>query len=703
MATFVTALTAIMPQLLANLSTTLPQTGLSNPCLDYIVGFIDRASSMNYSDADKEMLYYSGKYFGELGLYKDCITKPNMTYYNVQLGVELIRQVVGICFTDQCNDNDWDEVQKALHKYLMDQIIAPGSGVEPMAPYFVLNVDKVYPREPPGLNDSYTLAFFVLFFGMLALVLYSTFHYFLKSRSKGRKSMEIQIQQEEAMDSLPGDQFEIERKKLLSRNLLRLFDIKSNLSDAAHYTLRHPGQLTVDLVRIVYSCFIAAYSTAFVEAMISKISQDKVENDYYNSGPADSNLQIILFLPEGFLFLTGYAGSLAAIRAFSRINLGAKKQNWWKIPICYFQLILKRFLRLMIGLMIASLFIWKFMPMIVKGPLRYTQLGCTNENFFSTILLWNNTFGGENKRMCHIFYYYLAMDFWMYLTLPAIVVVYLFLSKKLAGAVALGLGVASFVYLIIYLHHHQIREVHPYDGRWLVHVLADIFMHGLGFYLGMVCCFLQLPFIDGVDDPLSMTEDRPGSYFNMAAGKELSAREKSFHQFGEEEEVQKQPPEASRRSRINRFWEITGILNLLLFSASYYIYMNYLQNDSVNIQAWPQWKHTLFNSVGIFTIAVCPIFIIATICFRVGRPLLTFFSKNIYFGMLRSAYYETFICTMPFLLTIYFALQAVVYFDEPFVNSNIVWMTVAIVVVGVIIHYTITKPYLNLFTKVIHV
>lgn len=667
---------------LANLR---PVQGLSLACDGFLAGLANRVFSQKMTAQDKEVLYYSGKNFNEVGYYEDCIRKPHMNYWMIQIGVEYLRNPVGICMVDKCNDDDWkflhDKFKATIDKSLDD----PTSALYPAKDYFVLYFDKVYPVDHPGLKDSYAFFFVAFLFTILALVLYSTFYYFAKSKRRYPKNSENELEEEIHVKT---NQLEDQRKVLLHRPLLKFFDIRTNIRDASSYVLNHPGQLAADIIHIAFGAFTFIYWVPFIEASISKIGQDKVENDFYNSGPEDSNLQIILFLPEGYLFLTGYLCFLSAVRAFTRIEIGLRKQHWWRLVVCYVKLLVRRYLRLIFGFIFGSIFVWKMIPIVLSGPLKYTQFGCTDDNFFPSLFFINNRVVGNDKRMCASWYYFFAMNFRLYTLLPGIVLLYLFGARKIAASISALLGLASLVYSLVYIQHNNIRETHPYDGSWLAHVFWNTYMHAFSFFFGIICAIGQLTYIDNFKSKFDSRSSE--SYFDFNAGKDLGSLAGT---------VAVEPKNASGRIKRNRFWEIIFLVSLVLFSVDYYIYLQYWQNDDVTIKDWPQWRHTIFNTFGILGLAICPIFIVASICFRIDQPLLNLFSNNTVFGLLRSSYYELTVLGVPYLITLFFALQAMPYFDDPMVNGTIVWMTISALAFAVVLHLLIFKPLDNLAAR----
>jgi hypothetical protein len=589
---------------------------------------------------------------------------------------------------DKCSPTDWEFLEEKANEVIRKGLDDPTSPIYIARDYFVIYFDKVHPVDAPGLNDSYAF-FFVLFLGsLLAVVASSTIYYFIQSKRRLPKSLDKHIEEE---NQIITDQFEDRRKTILKRSLLQVFDIRTNIKDSTSYVVSHPGQLAADLLHFIFSTFTFAYIIPFIEAAISKVTTDKVMKDFYNSGPEDSNIQMILFIPEGYLFISAYLCTLSAVRAFSRVEVGMRKQHWWRLIICYFKLIISRYLRLAFGVLLGTLFIWKILPIVLTGPLRYTRLGCTDENFFSTLFFWNNHFAGNDKRMCGSWYYFFAMAFRLYTVVPALVLLFLFGARKSAHTICAVLGLTSLAYTVYYVQHNGIREVHTYDGRWLAKVFDDTYQHAFSYFLGVMCALWQLKAIDGFVSKYERREGDP--YFDFQSGRDLGSLANTV--------AQEQPSKSSGRVARPRLWEAVFTISLILFGVDYYIYVQYWQNDDVDIRSWPQWRHTLFNTFGVLILGLCPVFMLAAICFRVDQPLLKHFTSIKYFGLMRSSHYEMAVVGIPFLLVTFMALQAVPYFDDPMVNSSILWLTAGGLALSVFAHLVVFKPLRDLSSKIV--
>src|SRR3990167_4607494 len=77
--------------------------GVSLDCEKYLIGLAERvALERPLHTEDQYFLRYSGHMTDELGLFKGCTLAPNMTYPSCQLGVEVVREALGVCLSNKC-------------------------------------------------------------------------------------------------------------------------------------------------------------------------------------------------------------------------------------------------------------------------------------------------------------------------------------------------------------------------------------------------------------------------------------------------------------------------------------------------------------------------------------------------------------------------------------------------------------------------
>ena len=84
------------------------QAGLSTDCSNYLLGLPDRFSGKKpMMPADRAFALYSGRGLNEMGLFKDCVEEPDVAFYNLQIGPDLLRYCFGVCLSTLCSSGDW--------------------------------------------------------------------------------------------------------------------------------------------------------------------------------------------------------------------------------------------------------------------------------------------------------------------------------------------------------------------------------------------------------------------------------------------------------------------------------------------------------------------------------------------------------------------------------------------------------------------
>ena len=658
--------------------------GLSKPCREYIDGIWLRViNQKNLKPQDREFFLYSGRWANEMGYYERCKKQTNMTYYNLQLGIDVIRAALGVCFSDVCTEPDWRWAEQELRDWIQQTINHPNNSYYIARDYIVVDFKKVYPADSqsPGFQDSYVLFFAVLVLVPLGFTALATIKASLIGKSRTATSFKLK--------PLSRDAFDAYKQNILKMPVLEAFNLRRHLRDAKNYPILSAGQLTVDIVRFFYCVFVFAYEVPFVHAEVSKISADAKENAYYNTGPADSNLQIVLFLPTGFLAIGGYTAVLSVLRAFRRQQLAGRRlaEAWWKCSLCSAALFVKRYLRHAVGFLLSAVFVWKLVPQVLAGPMRDTDLGCTDQNFWPSLLLCNNDFAGNGKRMCGMWLWYLAIDFRLFLLVPLIAACHLY-SKRTALGFCAVLMVSSLTASIWYNQKNGIREVHPYIGNWMTDVMTNPYFNGCSYFFGVLV-------------GLAETARVQRKLLDEAAEKSI--------EIHEDDVIVQQADDILRAERNNEgpgtrlFWLVVGGISLGVLSTTLYVYYCLIQNDDVDIRAWPQWRHTAFNTAGIWVIGVFPIAVVASVCHLFERRLKSLFSRNRAFGILRSLYFEMLVVGIPFLLTLLFALENVPFFDPYLVNCSIPWEICIALAIAAAVHFTVTKPIDILVNKIIWV
>ena len=668
---------------------------LSQACGQYLEGFFVRiVTRKNLKPEDHELIRYSGRWTNELGQFENCVRHPNMSYYNIQIGIDVLREALGVCMTDKCTAADWAYLH-AQFKALLDKSMSqPSSPYYAARDYFKVDFTRVHPPDPAPLRDAHALTFLLLVAAMLCLVLYATVRNFV-ARS-GRRAAS-------AFDGATPDRDLFQQAKLsrIAMPLLDAFDLRRNLADLSRYPVHSATQFSIDFTRLLYYILIFAFQIPFVHSEVSKVLVDKTQSTYYSSGPTAATVQAILFLPLGLLCVGGYTATHSVFRSLQRFGLQGFRQSWWKYVSCYVGFVIRRYLRLVFGLALGALYAWKILPLVARGPMRSTDLGCTPQNFLSSALLIKNDFAGNDKRMCGIWYFYFAMDFRMHAFVPIICSVHL-LSKKTALGLAAVLMVSSLTASIWYNQKNGIRELHSDNGYWIADVMTSPYLNAFGYFLGTACSLLEIAYFgekathrcesggEEREDLAHILPDRPATSTKASSAPDSHGGDLAL--------LHVWPHRTQQLPK--RLLEWVGVFSLFTFISMYSIYYFLFQNDNLKSSEWPQWRHTVFNSVGIMLIGVSPVFFFYCLFNRFSEWLLPKLKASPSFVVLRSIYFEMAVCGVPLLLTMLFSYQSMPYFDPYLVNNSVNWEVMITMAVSVVCYLLLTKPFDLLITNI---
>jgi hypothetical protein len=675
-----------LPTLLPDLSKLTPNLTLN--CSLYLTGLIGRViENKHLKPDDREFILYSGHITNEMGLFDECKKFDNVNYYTIEFGIELLRNCLGICLSRKCNQQDWAAFESAFQSAISTQFTDPSSQLYNMQDYFVLSFTQLHPSLPstPPLADSYIFYFLSLISITLLAVIISSLYLILWPKRRDRIAKDTRT-----TDPEDTDVFEARHHSSLTRPLSTTLSIQTTLSELFTYNLTSPMQATVDLCRFIYSGYSFAYLVPFIHAAISKISVDTVENNYYNTGAADANLQIVMYLPDGFLFISGYVCSYQCLRKISRIELKEDFRRYLQLAVSYVGLVFRRWMRLAVFFSLGMIFAWKILPLISTGPLQSTPFYCTDTNFFSSLLMINNNFAGNDKRMCAVWYWYFAVDIRLYLILPAIIFIAKYGNWKYSVMISATLAISSFVYSVIYQQHKGIRELHGNNGLWMVDVMPKAVFHGTAYFLGVAMALLERQYAYKIQEHIEFGPHPSGKPISRPPPSCLPP-------------ITNKSLPADQKRQYNRLCEGIAITSLILFIANYLIYYYGFQNDNIDISKWPQWRHTLWNTVGVLLMGLMPVFTIGAIFYRWGHVLIPLIDRYWLFGMIRCLYFDMYILSTPFLLVLLFNLTTVPFFDQSLVNNSILWETPMCMLISILVHILLSRPLDRLIGQIIGV
>ena len=673
-------------------------------CEKYLIGLAERvALERPLHTEDQYFLRYSGHMTDELGLFKDCTLAPNMTYHSCQLGVEVLRESLGVCLSNKCSETDWQAIETEFRNYVLKNLSQPENPLSVQYNYTTIYFNPVYPNPvSQPFDDSYTMGF-VLLLSLLGIVtIYST----IKGKFIGHLSKE-KSEKRLAKKKRTTNTFDEVHNTYQSWDYLEMFDLRNTIKELQTYKISSAGQFTADLLRLLFVLVTFIYQVPFVHAGISKLPVDAVMNAFYNTGAADCNLQLMLFFPDGYLLVSGYICTLAIYRAIARWDTQVSR-NPYSFFLLYILLLLKRFLKLGFAIAVGMILVWKIIPLITNGPLSTSNFGCTDHNFFNSLIFWNNNTGGNDNRMCIMWYFYYALDMRLFLFLPPIV----FLSvkfKKVAVYLVCLLSATSFFVTFAYNQSQKIREVHAYTGVWIVQVMPFARFHGFVYFLGVLWGIWE-------------HSARNSTHANHK--KEHKTQTPQAVVQAEPEQVTVAPVESANSGpttslestpSIKPKIKLRAVKHISIMSRktslyvggvcfsvwliTYLIYSFVFQNDDVLIQNWPQWRHSLFNSLGIPIIGGMLVPAVYGFASAYEKQICKLTSNSIFVSLLSRIYFSLNIIGIPLLLLLLFNLASQPFFDLYLVNYSIIWETVFAVVIAALLQPLIFRPVLACITK----
>ena len=653
---------------------------LSPSCKTYLTGLAERALARNFNEIDLQMINYSGSFFNELGMYRTCASKTNMVYYLVQGGADFVRLNIGFCFTDQCSDEDVTIVRNFMYTKMKLLFSQPGNYFYKMTNYLVVNVTKVENFTKSLVPDPLAAIFYFLIFSFLLITTIITLTNKWKQTGKrpqikATTRSDLTLPKSSSKLRIPISNFEDSAKLAKSVSLAGAFDIRENWKRISDYKVTSPEQLSIDVLR-TFSYFAVNVSTyAFIHCLISKIYFDEYKLNYYLHAYHQTIVQSSLFVPDLLLFIGGFTGTAAVLRVLERKK--AVEKRLMLIPM-YLLMLCKRFFRYTVGMFLVMTYMWKILPTIATGPLSVSDMGCTKTNFFETLLLFNNTFAGDGKRMCNPWLWYPAADFQLFLIVPFICMLFTFCPKVGMAyswlLTMLGLGVT-----FLYNQWNSIKAVNDHDATWITSCMTVSYARSFCYYLG---CSVSL--VQYYRHKVSLSETP--KQIQPASSHDMTQPEPTV------------PQQAKPRNKLYIFMIVSG---LVIFAIDGFIFQNYMKADRLTL-GYPQWMHSTFNTFGPSGFAISVVLVFSGLIYRF-YSYAHIISKSLVFKVLRAIYFEVFLVTVPFLVTIQFCLQSITGFDAGFDYAAIIWELATAIFISLFLHIMISKPYKNCLDKLFRI
>lgn len=713
---------------------------LSPTCKVYITGFTQRLLTGQLNQEDKSTIQLSGNFIQELGSFENCQQSSGMAYYLVQMGVDIVRVNFGFCFTRKCSDDDWATIRNYFYSKLSEKLSSPNSKLKTVSDFLVINVDRV--RQIKGFFSNFTqeslvTLFFIVVLVWIALVCWASFSKMAENRHKKtqrRRKLSKDVQKSritrsmilrEEVDSvadlihIPKDSKKLEGdlesensfndslvkpspeqknsvvsvveisccSKFFNRlrsSFVECFSLQRTTSKIVNYKIDSPERLSADFLHIFNFMSVMLVNFAFGEATLSKLITNYFDADGYFHSFKHTIEQGSFFVPDTMLFVSGFLGTSAVIR---RLKNQKSTESGLKpgLFICTaLKIYFKKYFRYVFGLFLPMLYIWKVLSYTSSGPLKVTDFGCFPKNVVESVFLLNSNFGGNNRRMCGIWYWYPAAEFQLFLTVPFICLLFLY-KPRFATTLSLFLSMGGVTVTAWYNQYHQIKATNDHDMSWATSCMTYSYTRSAGFFLGCFCCLMGHTY----KDALNQDSDSNQISIFVSTAKKLGRETLGIIAF---------------------------LIGLFIFLVDFLIFYYFFQ-ASVHNLGFPQWTHTLFNTFGPLCFGLSFVLIFSGLAFRFFDAIVAFltppkpitsFARYLslpttakVFFLLRSIYWEVFLWSIPVFLTFKFNDLKLKEWWETLAYSFIIIDALLALAVASLAHLFIYRPFGEMLERLV--
>lgn len=451
---------------------------------------------------------FSGVVPNEIGFYDSCVSKPHMRYMLVvYVNAEKFKPEI---FWGQCVGVNCTEAE--------------------VAEYFQKNVpiSKIYRVEAKDPNVKENQVEFGLgaqvFTGIMALLtLFTIFATVVHQRKTITERMKkllttrstiknIQDLQVPGMASvitmnpaatvlnkeptLLGDHAKDEAHKKEEKPFLALFDIVTNIKALVYPRIINPSVQVFDLLRVKAMIWVVlghenAYRLTVSENFLDVGFLDHTSNSWYFTYN-----QTAFYAVDIFLFMGGYV----AIVSLNKFISNFAPFTWYKIPVLYIFCVFKRYIRIMPAYACLLCF-WRFLaPYMIGGPMSQGYVPfwpCTNQTFWESFILGYHI-DITNRTMCTGWAWYLALDFRLFLTIPAILIVSALFgksrSKQVGTTICVLLAIGSVVYTYISCIKNEVYYLNPWDQKQTLNTYYYVStpQRGVIYYIGCLFAYMTM-------------------------------------------------------------------------------------------------------------------------------------------------------------------------------------------------------------------
>lgn len=574
---------------------------------------------------------------------------------------------------------------------------------------------------------------------------------------------------------------------LKSISFLEIFDIKTNLLLLKKQRMDSPLEVSLDFLRIIVFMTTLAMNYVFVHTLTSQVFTDMSTIEFFLFGSQAAALQISFFLPDIMLFIGGYVGAKSVMRTFKsfedkkflkdengvldnegldylvqfqggsdehdmekderrrrELELGEERRKFdgellIKViisPFLYGYFAVKRYLRFFPLLLLTLIYEWKILPLVATGPLAASDLKCTRDTFFSTLLLFNNKYTGEGK-MCSPWLWYLKVDFELFMVVPIICLLFKFLPKMAIGISTL-LGVSCIAFTAHLCQSEKIKVMNAFDGMWFIKIMNRAATRGGMYFFGIALalyCYrmetttskkkakkehemepkkpkdlivmgrISLPVnLQSIREELEVsgTLDIGNCTRDMEEEKQLpSSQEVKPTHSGQSIKTEVINIDYSPDSNL----DLKRIATLGACSILFLAYFSIVKNRFQDYEIWsnqPQTLHSFYNATAgpAYAISIAGITWAVVSSYKFEK-LVRSLKSNTLFIILRNIYFEVFLVHMSFILTRNFSLKKLSGFSYETIVVALPIEFAMTIILALAVHIFVTRPLQNLWYKLL--
>ena len=284
-------------------------------------------------------------------------------------------------------------------------------------------------------------------------------------------------------------------KEKKEKPFLALFDAVHNMNSLIYPRIVNPSVQVFDLLRVMAMVWVVLGHELAYRMSISQNFVDPGFLDYSKNSWYFTYNQSGFYAVDIFLFMGGYVSIVSMgkfIDTFAPFKLH-------KIPLVYIFCVFKRYMRIMPAYAVLIWAYYVIAPTVIDGPCSQAILyrwPCTQKNFWESFALGLHV-DTTKSLLCAGWGWYLALDFRVFATIPAILIIstYFGKKKKQAGmAMCLAACLVSIGYTYIQGYKHDVYYLNPKDEHDTMnnYYYADTIQRSVIYYIGCLFAYMTM-------------------------------------------------------------------------------------------------------------------------------------------------------------------------------------------------------------------